>query len=62
MKRLEQDYKLSDVEKAYRNELGDNKELKAKKASLLSVKNLKLLAQKHNLKEPDEKHILVVPK
>jgi len=35
--------------------------LKADRASVLSVKKLKGFAKENNLKEPDEKHIIIIP-
>ncbi|MAZ48839.1 MAG: hypothetical protein CME65_09755 [Halobacteriovoraceae bacterium] len=62
MKGIEQDYKYNDLAKRIDVQKIQNKELKAKKARELSVKNLKAYAKKYNLQEPDEKHIIVVPK
>lgn len=61
MKGIEQDYKYNDLAKRIDVQKIQNKELKAKKARELSVKNLKAYAKKYNLQEPDEKRIIVVP-
>lgn len=61
MKGVEQDYKFNEIVKSIKSETNDNKSLKAAKARLLSVKKLKSFATKHNLKEPDEKHIIIIP-
>lgn len=61
MKGIEQDYKYNDIAKRIDIQKIQNKELKAKKARELSVKNLKAYAKKFKLQEPDEKHIIVVP-
>ena len=61
MKGIEQDYKYNDLAKRIDIQKIQNKELKAKKARELSVKNLKAYAKKFELQEPDEKHIIVVP-
>lgn len=61
MKGIEQDYKFNEIVKNIKAESNDNKALKANKARLLSVKKLKSFANKHNLKEPDEKHIILIP-
>ncbi len=61
MKGIEQDYKFNEVAKTLKIKQIENKELKADKARLLSVKNLKGFAKRFNLKEPDEKHIIIIP-
>lgn len=61
MKGIEQDYKYNELAKRLDIQKIQNKELKAKKARELSVKNLKAYAKKFKLQEPDEKHIIVVP-
>ncbi|MCT4642506.1 MAG: hypothetical protein N4A33_09455 [Bacteriovoracaceae bacterium] len=61
MKGVEQDYKYTEVLKKLKVEQVENKELKAKRASLLSVKKLKGFAKKYNLKEPTDKQIIVIP-
>lgn len=62
MKGVEQDYKYNDLAKRIEVQKSHNKELKAKKAKALSVKKLKGFASKFNLKEPDENHLIVIPK
>ena len=61
MKGVEIDYKLNTVNQKTKEEVLNNKELKAKKANLLSVGRLRKLAKKHNLQEPKQKQIIVVP-
>jgi len=61
MKGVEQDYKYNEVSKKLRVEKIENKELKAHKARMLSVKKLKGFAKKYNLKQPNDKHIIVIP-
>lgn len=61
MKGIEQDYKFNEIAKTLKVKKIENKELKADKARMLSVKELKGFAQKFKLKEPDEKHIIVIP-
>ena len=61
MKGIEQDYKFNEIIKSIKVETNENKALKAAKARLLSVKKLKSFARKHKLKEPDEKHIILIP-
>ena len=61
MKGIEQDYQYHEVSKAINQSKTENKELKAEKARMLSVKNLRTFAKKFNLKEPDEKQIVIIP-
>lgn len=61
MKGIEQDYKFNELTKRVKVEKIENKELKAKRARLLSVKKLKSFSTKFKLKEPDEKHIIIIP-
>jgi hypothetical protein len=61
MKGVELDYKITAVNKDIEKVVLDNKELKAKKARLLSVKRLRKLASKYDLKQPKQKQIIVLP-
>lgn len=61
MRGIEQDYKLNEISKLIKKRTLENKELKADKARLLSIKQLELFASKHGLKEPDENHIIIIP-
>lgn len=61
MKGVELDYKITSVNKDIDKVVLDNKELKAKKARLLSVKRLRKLASKYDLKQPKQKQIIVLP-
>lgn len=61
MKGVELDYKISSVNKDIEKVIVNNKELKAKKAKLLSVKRLRKLAAKYQLKQPKQKQIIVLP-
>lgn len=61
MKGVEQDYKFNDLTKKIQMATIEDKELRAEKANLLSINNLRRFAIKFNLKEPDEKHIVIVP-
>jgi cell division protein FtsL len=61
MKGVELDYKVNTVNSKIEKNLSENKELKAKKAKLLSAKNLRAMANKHSLKQPSQKQIIVVP-
>lgn len=61
MKGVELDYKVNTVNSTIEKNVLENKELKAKKAKLLSTKNLRAMANKHSLKQPSQKQIIVVP-
>lgn len=61
MKGIEQDYQFNELAKNLKVQKIENKELKADRARMLSVKHLKGFAKKFELKEPDEKHIIVIP-
>jgi len=61
MKGIEQDYQINEIAKQIKIESIENKELKADRARVLSVKNLRGFAKKYNLKEPNEKHIIIIP-
>ncbi|MBF0361012.1 MAG: hypothetical protein HQK49_08370 [Oligoflexia bacterium] len=60
MKRIELDYKYYEINKDIDEARYENKELKAYKAKLLSVKNLNLLAKKYQMERPKEKQIIVI--
>ena len=61
MKSVELDYKLSTTLKTLDKANVKYKELKAKKASLLSVSNLERFAIENDLHEPNEKQIIIIP-
>ncbi len=61
MKGIEQDYKYNELVKQIDRVNIENKELKARKASHMSVKKLREMANKYNLKEPSNKQIIVIP-
>ncbi len=61
MKSVEQDYSINNIDSETREISYTNKDLKAKKASRLSVKNLQTLAKKYNLESPKQKQIIVIP-
>ncbi len=60
MKNVEMDYKISFHNKEIEKVLLDNKELKAKKARILSADKLRSLAEKHNLSQPKQNQIIVI--
>lgn len=61
MKSIELDYKITEVNKERNKIEMEGKEIKATKARLLSVKNLRRLAKKYDLKQPSSKQIIVIP-
>jgi len=61
MKSVEVDYKFIDAKKSVEKQQMINKELKAKKAKLLSSKNLKIMAKENKLASPKQEQIIVIP-
>ena len=61
MKGVELDYKINKRDKELRKVVLENKELKAKRARELSIESLNNLANKHKMKEPSQKQVIVVP-
>ena len=61
MKTVEYDYKVLSLGKEIEKLQLENKELKAQKAKKLSVKNLRTMAKKHELSEPKQSQIIIVP-
>ncbi|MBT3235004.1 MAG: hypothetical protein HN353_03545 [Bdellovibrionales bacterium] len=61
MKSVETGYQVISVKKDIEKAQVMNKELQAKRAKLLSVKNLHRMAKKHGLKEAEQKQIIVIP-
>lgn len=61
MKGIELNYNITAKSKEIEKVLIENKEFKAKKAKLLSVKNLNAIAKKYKLSQPKEKQIIVIP-
>ena len=61
MKSIELDYKIAEIDKEKNKIEMEGKEIKATKARLLSVKNLRRLAKKYDLKQPSSKQIIVIP-
>lgn len=61
MKGIEVDYKINETKVNLDQVQVENKDLKARKANMLSTSRLKRLARKHGLQEPKSKQIIVVP-
>jgi cell division protein FtsL len=61
MKNVESDYKITKTNKDIERVMLDNKELKAKKARLLSSDKLRRLASIHHLDQPKQDQIIVIP-
>ncbi len=61
MKNVEKDYQISKTNKDIEKVLMDNKELKAKKARMLSAEKLRRLASIHHLEQPKQDQIIVIP-
>ncbi len=61
MKNVEMDYKISKTNKDIEKVILDNKELKAKKARMLSSEKLRKLAAVHNLDQPKQEQVIVIP-
>ena len=60
MKGVELDYRISDINKDVKSVTLENKELKARKAKLLSTKRLQRLAKKYNLALPKQDQIIII--
>lgn len=61
MKNVEMDYKITNTNREIEKVLLDNKELKAKKAKMLSPEKLRQLANVHKLDQPSQEQIIVIP-
>ena len=61
MKGIELNYKITNVNKDIEKVALESKELKAKKARLLSVKNLRTMAKKYDLRQPKQSQVMVIP-
>lgn len=61
MKNVEMDYTISKTNREIEKVILDNKELKAKKARMLSAEKLRKLAAAHNLNQPKQDQIIVIP-
>ena len=61
MKGVEMDYQRAALNKKVEKAILEKKELKAKKAKLLSVGHLRKLASKYGFKQPKKEQIIIVP-
>jgi len=61
MKNIEMDYTISKTNREIEKVIMDNKELKAKKARMLSADKLRKLAMAHHLDQPKQDQIIVIP-
>ena len=61
MKTVELDYEITRVRGLVKKARMEGKELSAKRARMLSIKNLRIMAKKYNLNEPKQKQIIVIP-
>ena len=61
MKNVEMDYTISKTNREIEKVVLDNKELKAKKARMLSAEKLRKLASAYNLDQPKQDQIIVIP-
>ncbi len=61
MKNVEMDYTISKTNREIEKVILDNKELKAKKARMLSSEKLRKLASAHSLDQPKQDQIIVIP-
>ena len=61
MKTVELDYEITRVNNLIKKARMEGKELSAKRARMLSIKNLRIMAKKYNLNEPRQNQIIVIP-
>lgn len=61
MKNVEMDYTISKTNREIEKVILDNKELKAKKARMLSGEKLRKLALLHKLNQPRQDQVIVIP-
>ena len=61
MKNIEMDYTISKANREIEKVSMDNKELKAKKARMLSTDKLRKLAMSYHLDQPKQEQIIVIP-
>lgn len=60
MKSVELDYKISETENKIEDASNESKDLKATRAGLLSVNNLRSYAKKYSLSQPTQEQIIIV--
>lgn len=60
MKNVEMDYRIHDLSKDIQKSTIDGKDIRAKKASLLSIERLKKLAKDFDLKEPKQAQVILI--
>lgn len=61
MKGIEMNYQLSNIEKDIDKIRIEGKELKARRARMLSINNLRKMAKNHELTQPKQTQIIVIP-
>lgn len=61
MKGVEANYQISELNREIEKYVVEGKELRAKKARLLSSRNLHFMAKKYSLGQPKQSQIIVVP-
>ena len=61
MNNVEIGYKIAFVNRDMKKAVLENKELKVKKAKLLSSNQLKKFAKKYKLRQPKQKQIIIIP-
>lgn len=60
MKNVEMDYRIHDLSKDIQKGVVDGKDIRAKKATLLSSDRLKKLAKEFDLKEPKQNQVILI--
>lgn len=61
MKGIEMNYQLTNIDRDVERVKTEGKELKAKRAKLLSTTNLRKMAKEHDLTQPKQNQIIVIP-
>ena len=61
MKTVELDYEIARINKLVKKKRQEGRDLRAKRAKMLSIRNLRAMARKYNLNEPEQKQIIVIP-
>ena len=61
MKAVELDYEISNTNKNIEKSNLENKDLKARRARLLSTKDIKEMAREHDLRQPGQEQVIVIP-